>query len=524
MTATLPNGTRLGPYEIVGPIGAGGMGEVYKARDTRLDRSVALKIVPRELAENANLRLRFEREAKTISQLTHPNICTVYDVGSDDGVEYLVMELLDGDTLADRLLRGPLPVEDVLRYGVQIAEALDQAHRAGVVHRDLKPGNIMLTKNGAKLLDFGLAKPSGSGDVVVSTVTGETVAKPLTAEGTIVGTFQYMAPEQLEGHETDHRADIWAFGCVLYEMATGTRAFRGASKASLIGSILRDEPPAMAHEHLLKSHSLDRIIHACLAKNRDDRWQSAHDLAMELRWLVDAGDSTSAPARPRLERRAILGMSIIAAVAVLALALLAPLIARRYRGFHTGPPNVILVDSTHPERVYDDETRRQGGTNADDLTDVLQDLPVSLVKENTSWTWHREDEVLRQKPDLILIHRSCFYVPSGLDKQMAATSPAVPSPFLSQFETEFYGRAADKLEVFLGYIALDNPRTKFLVYSRRSWTDDADRNRWVAALEKRFPQLRGRVTAWSVPLDRATFRNPKTGAEMKKMVVGALGL
>ena len=524
MTPTLPNGTRLGPYEIVAPLGAGGMGEVYKARDTRLDRSVALKIVPAELAGQGQLRLRFEQEARTISQLSHPNICTLYDVGNDNGLAYLVMELLDGETLAERLMRGSLPVEDVLRIGMQMAEALDQAHRAGVVHRDLKPGNVMLTKNGAKLLDFGLAKPSSSGDLLASTANDPTVAMRLTEAGTIVGTFQYMAPEQLEGREIDHRADLWALGCTLYEMVTGVPPFRGATKASLIGSVLRDEPPPIPPAPPLMSGALDRIIRSCLAKNRDDRWQSARDLALELGWILQ-GTTESAGVHEPVHRwiGSMLWISTIVA-AIVATALLAPLIASRFRGFHSGPPVIVLVDSTHPERVYDDETRRQGGTNADDLTDVLQNLPVSLVKENTTWTWHREDEVLRQKPDLILIHRSCFYVPSGLDKQLATVKAPPSSPFPSQFEAEFYERSADKLEVFLGYIALDNPRTKFIVYSRRSWNGDADRKRWVAALESRFPQLRGRVTAWSVPLDRATFRNPQTGAEMKKMVVAALGL
>lgn len=522
MTETLRNGARLGPYEIVGPLGAGGMGEVYRARDTRLNRNVALKIVPSELAGNAQLRLRFEREARTISQLTHPHICTLYDIGSDNGIEFLVMELLDGETLADRILKGPLPIEEVLRFGIQIAEALDKAHRAGVVHRDLKPANVMLTHNGAKLLDFGLAKPSATGDLTVPDGDGATVAKALTAEGAIVGTFQYMAPEQLEGKEVDHRADIWALGCTLYEMATGSRAFRGDSKASLIGSIFRDEPLPVSRAQPLKLHALERVIHGCLAKNRDDRWQSAHDVAMELRWVLEPLDTSMVSAPPRPRRRGIVTISMIA-MALLTSVLLVMLLRESYRGFHTGPPVIVLVDSTHPERVYDEETRRHGGTNADDLTDLLQDLPVSLVKENTTWTWHREDEVLRQHPDLILIHRSCFYVPSGLDKLPDGSAPA-GSPFPSRFEFEFYERAADKLEMFLGHIALGNPRTKFLVYSRRSWASDADRKQWVATLEKRFPQLRGRVTAWSVPLDRATFRHPKTGAEIKKLVVATLGL
>src|SRR5438105_5607824 len=218
-------GTRLGPYEILAPIGAGGMGEVFKARDTRLDRIVAIKVLPAAFAENAQIKIRFEREAKTISQLNHPHICTLYDVGEN----YLVMELLEGETLADRLERGSLPLDQVLRYGIEIAGALEKAHKAGVVHRDLKPGNIMITKSGAKLLDFGLAKSDP-----FAAHEGSTELRPLTAEGAIIGTINYMAPEQLEGHTLDNRTDIFAFGAVLYEMASGKRAFGGASKASVV--------------------------------------------------------------------------------------------------------------------------------------------------------------------------------------------------------------------------------------------------------------------------------------------------
>ena len=236
-------GTRLGPYEIVSRLGAGGMGEVWHARDTRLDRDVAVKILSDHFAANAQLKIRFEREAKTISQLSHPNICTLYDVGDD----FLVMELLEGESLADRIARGPMPLPDVLRYGAQIAEALHRAHRAGVVHRDLKPANVMITKSGAKLLDFGLAK-SATIDIAVD---GATMQKPLTTEGTILGTFQYMAPEQLEGLDADARTDIFAFGAVLYEMTTGQRAFDGKTKTSLIASIVGSMPKPVSPNELV---------------------------------------------------------------------------------------------------------------------------------------------------------------------------------------------------------------------------------------------------------------------------------
>src|SRR5205823_13905973 len=223
---TIDSGTRLGPYEIIAPIGAGGMGEVYRARDTRLDRSVAVKVLPAQFANDAQLKLRFEREARTISQLSHPHICTLFDVGAN----YLVMELLDGETLADRLSRGAIPVAEAVRIGIQMADGLDRAHRAGVVHRDLKPGNVMLTSAGAKLLDFGLAKFTAP----ASEATAATMQKSITEEGTIVGTLRYMAPEQLEGRDTDGRGDVFALGAMLYEMISGRRAFDGGSRAVIV--------------------------------------------------------------------------------------------------------------------------------------------------------------------------------------------------------------------------------------------------------------------------------------------------
>ena len=297
---TVSSGTRLGPYEIVAPIGAGGMGEVYKARDTRLDRSVAVKILPAAFAENAEFKIRFEREARTISQLSHPHICTLYDVGEN----YLVMELLDGESLADRLAKGPLPLADVLKYGVQIAEALGKAHREGVVHRDLKPGNVMITKSGAKLLDFGLARGGGQPP---SAVPDATQQKPLTQEGMVLGTFQYMAPEQLAGEEPDPRTDIFALGAVLYEMATGRRAFEGKTKTSLIAAIVSGEPKSISELQPLTPAALEHVIKKCLAKERDDRWQSAVDIAEELRWI-----SEDRPAA-RVRRSGVLPLIVFAA-------------------------------------------------------------------------------------------------------------------------------------------------------------------------------------------------------------------
>jgi serine/threonine-protein kinase len=277
-------GERLGSYVVRSFIGQGGMGEVYKAEDTRLNRTVAIKVLPPEVRHDAGRRDRLEREAKALAALSHPHICPLFDVGHQDGTDFLVMEYLEGETLAARLERGKLPLDQVFRHGVEIADALAAAHRQGVIHRDLKPGNIMLTRSGAKLLDFGLASrplrdPSSSGIAVVAT---------LTLPGSILGTPRYMAPEQIEGKEADARSDVFAFGAVLYEMATGTRAFDGDSAAAVMAAVLEHEPPALSSREPLSPAAFDRLIRTCLAKNPDARWQSAADLARELRWIATA--------------------------------------------------------------------------------------------------------------------------------------------------------------------------------------------------------------------------------------------
>jgi len=308
----LASGARLGPYEILAPLGAGGMGEVYRARDTRLDRDVAVKILPPQLAADPQFRERFDREARAVSALDHPNICPLYDVGeapapgpeSAGPVRFLVMQLLEGETLAERLegLRANgtgLVLDEALRIATQVCDALDHAHRIGVVHRDLKPANIFLTKTGPKLLDFGLAKrrPAGAG-IVSGMSVAATQAAPITASGTILGTLQYMAPEQLEGQEADSRADIFSFGAVLYEMITGRKAFDGKSQASLIAAILHIDPPAMTTLQPVTPVALERVVTTCLAKNPDDRWQTARDLLRELKWAAE-GATTPVPSPPR---------------------------------------------------------------------------------------------------------------------------------------------------------------------------------------------------------------------------------
>src|SRR5499427_5075631 len=266
-------GTRLGPYEIGVPLGAGGMGEVYRAHDARLERDVAIKVLPAHLSCDPVRKQRFEREARTISSLNHPHICVLHDIGHQDGVDYLVMECVEGETLEKRLEKGPLPVEQVVKIGAEVADALDKAHRSGVVHRDLKPGNIMLTATGAKLLDFGLAKPAAL--AVAATVTASAKGSPVTEEGTIVGTFQYMSPEQLGGREVDARSDIFSLGAVLYEMVTGKKAFEGKSQLSVASAILEKDPTQISAIKPATPPVLDHAIKKCLAKVPDERWQSA---------------------------------------------------------------------------------------------------------------------------------------------------------------------------------------------------------------------------------------------------------
>jgi serine/threonine-protein kinase len=322
---SLSPGARLGPYEIVSALGAGGMGEVYKAKDTRLDRTVAVKVLAASTAADPEFRARFEREARTISQLNHPHICVLHDVGRDDGRDFLVMEYLEGQTLAARLEKGPLALDQALKCAIEIADALDRAHRQGVVHRDLKPGNVMLTKAGAKLLDFGLAKPGGAPAAGVETQLAAPGQPPLTARGTILGTFQYMAPEQLEGKEADVRSDVWAFGCVLHEMLTGKSAFQGQSQASLIGAILNQQPPAISTLQPLSPPTLDRIVRTCLAKDPEDRWQNVHDLANELKWIGESAASATGVVAHRATPRQIMWRVAVIAASIVAGATLASL-------------------------------------------------------------------------------------------------------------------------------------------------------------------------------------------------------
>lgn len=345
----LTSGTKLGPYEIQAPLGAGGMGEVYRALDTRLQRTVAIKILSSHLSESSDARQRLEREARAISSLNHPNICTLHDVGSQDGTDFLVMEHLQGETLADRLHRSALPLAEALAIAVAIADALDKAHSRGIVHRDLKPANIMLTKNGPKLMDFGLAKPAaalgGTGSAgpltpltpTVSLASLSAPASPLTEKGTIVGTFQYMAPEVLQGAEADPCADIFSFGCVLYEMVTGRRAFEGKSQFSVLGAILDKEPERISTLQPTSPPRLDEVVHNCLAKDRDQRFSCMHDVKIQLSALANFDpQATSTPAASARPARSW-PILLVAGAAIL----VAFFFAVAYVGLATSPAPVV---------------------------------------------------------------------------------------------------------------------------------------------------------------------------------------
>ena len=355
---TIEAGSNLGPYEILNPLGAGGMGEVYLARDNRLDRTVAIKVLPDHLSASPEIQQRFEREAKVISSLSHPHICTLFDVGHEEGMAYLVMEHLEGESLAERLERGAVPLPQVMEIGVQIADALDKAHKSGVIHRDLKPGNIMLTASGVKLLDFGLAKhytPEAevSGADFSRLLTETPASAPLTVEGTILGTFQYMSPEQIEGKEADARSDIFALGAMLYEMASGRKPFIGKTQASLIGAIMHSEPESVSMIAPMAPPAFDRVVQTCLAKDPEERWHTAHDLKLQLQWIAEGGSQVGVPvpiaarrkSRERLAWAVAAGLALVAGVFALGFLQRAPEPREVVRFEIPQPEGLPVVDS-----------------------------------------------------------------------------------------------------------------------------------------------------------------------------------
>jgi serine/threonine protein kinase len=509
----LQSGHRLGPFEILGPAGAGGMGEVYRARDTRLDRTVAIKVLTAETQGDRQRQLALRREAEAIAALSHPHICALHDVGSDAGVGFLVMEYLEGETLRSRLKRGPLPLPEALQLATEIGEALAAAHRAGIVHRDLKPSNVMLTRAGVKLLDFGLAKRQPP-PLVEGAPPRE--AATMTRPGMLIGTLLYMSPEQVEGRAVDARTDIFALGAVLYEMITGTPAFRGDSSPAVIAAILGPPPPAPSTVRSGVPQSLDRLIAACLAREPEERWQSALDLVRELRWVgrdIQVGQASPAPST---KWRAWHWHAAWAALVTILLVSLWPQRGQR----NPAPPSpnprpvIVLMDSPLPGRVYDPRTQAAGGTNADDLTDALRELPVVIQKENTSAMWHREEQVVRMNPDLVVSHLSCL-----LDERLAVGQA-------QDVAEQLFGMAANRLVLFLGYVATVNPRTRFVLYSRTRFADPKAAREWVEQSEARLSVLRGRLYPFHVPGGRGqqTFRDPETALLIRERVREILGL
>jgi serine/threonine protein kinase len=486
---TLSPGTSVGPYTIVGTLGSGGMGDVYRARDTRLGRTVAIKVLKDDLSANPEYTQRLEREARAIAGLSHPNICVLYDVGVIGESRYLVMELLDGETLAERLRRGPLSEGDALSCARDIAKALTVAHSQGVVHRDLKPGNVMLTSAGAKLMDFGLAT-SAPAETSASSSLPVTQSAPLTARWQIVGTPAYMSPERLQGRPSDARADIFAFGVVLYEMLAGVRPFRGESHAQIVAAVLAADPEPIAGV----SANTERVVRRCLLKEPGDRWARIADVADAL--------SVADGIPPRSPRHGSRWFAIAAA------ALIAGALA--YTSFATPfwrqpQPVVVLMDSTLRERVYDPVTRENGGTNADDISDTLRDLSLEVHKETTSAIWRREEQIVRQHPALVIMHLSSF--------ARATNDPDEP----------LQKDAEERTRAFLGFVGLANTRTQFIVYTR-GFAAETERDAWVDETVQRFPALRGRLRMLHIAGDeRATFRDPATRVAVKHEVESILG-
>ena len=526
----LITGQIIGHYEVLSMLGKGGMGEVYLAQDTKLGRKVALKVLPGALAQDLERLGRFEQEARAASALNHPNILTIFETGEVDGRHYIAAEFIEGETLGHRLASGSLKLSETLNIAEQVISGLSAAHGAAIVHRDIKPDNIMIRHDGiVKILDFGLAKltqtqfgQSGSED--------STRALIKTRTGVIMGTVAYMSPEQARGLSLDARTDIWSLGVVIYQMLTGCIPFPGATSSDVVVSILEREPKSLNSFLWEIPDELEWIVTKTLTKDFNDRYQTSRELLTDLRRLKQRlsvspeversieqqyakgtgvkrasgqDQAASASSQPRSKRRLIWAAGLVA-ILVLASAIIWK--GRNYFRHPTQLPVVVLMDSPLSDRVYDPETRKNGGTNADDITDAIQDLPIIIEKENTSPLWHREDQVLRERPSLIVIHRSCFADASlGLNPQSSAMQIA-----------------DKKLESFLGYVSLGNPMTKFLTYTRRS----NDQDPWVLDLEKRFPQLKGRVTALIVPggPEHATFRDSETRKMIREQVRSILGL
>jgi len=543
-SVALAPGTRLGVYEVAAQIGEGGMGQVYRATDTKLKRQVAVKILPTSLAADHARLARFQREAEVLASLNHPNIAAIYGLEESGGMTSLVMELVEGEDLSQRIARGAVPLDEALPIAKQIAEALEEAHEHGIIHRDLKPANIKVRSDGAvKVLDFGLAKAMeparGSSPSMSMSPTITTPA--MTQAGMILGTAAYMSPEQARGIDVDKRTDLWAFGVVLWEMLTGKRLFEGATVSDTLAAVLRAEPQWATLPNDTPT-LIQRLLRRCLEKDRKRRLDSASVGRLEIEETLTAapalhGSAVPAALPPSAKNTAAPWMIVAAVMGLLAAAAL--LYAVRTGGRPAGPPVnavpvVVLMDTSAPRGVYDPRTRQNSGTNADDISDALGSLPVALHKETLSATWNREDQIIKQNPDLVVIHRSAFIHAMVLEFELGYSVPSGPSgapttttglpPSTEILRDRLSPIGMDKLEAFIGYVGGANPRTRFLIYSRE-WPDAA-RVEWEQSLVRRFPTMRDRLSPIRIAVrdGTASFRDPQTIAQMTQAVRSLLGL
>ncbi|MEA3245308.1 MAG: serine/threonine-protein kinase [Gemmatimonadota bacterium] len=501
-----------GRYEIEREIGRGGMATVYLARDVRHDRRVALKVMKPELGAVLGTE-RFLAEIRVTANLQHPNLLPLFDSGEAEGLLFYVMPYVEGESLRDKLDREKqLTIPDALRIAVAVAGALDYAHRHGVIHRDLKPENILLQDGQPLIADFGIA-------LAVSKAGGERV----TQTGLSLGTPQYMSPEQAAGDRTvDGRSDIYSLGAILYESLAGEPPHIGGTIQAIVAKVLTETPASVRVRRPSVPEPVASAIAHALEKLPADRWSTGQEFAAALQ-AAAAGAVTHVPAAaaaPDAGAGRFAGAvgsrrTWLWAAGSVALATAAWFVSAARHD--TAPPLpkvpvVVMMDSPHPARVYDPATLRAGGTNADDLTELLRDQTLALVKESTGSRWDREEQVLSQNPDVILAHRSCFYDATLLGDTVLDR----------KYAPQLYPPAADKFELFIGYIARANPHTQFVVYSRGSWKTEAEASAWITSIEHRFPAIAGRLTAYKVPLSRATFRNDSTAAEIKALTLAAL--
>ena len=506
-----------GRYEIEREIGRGGMATVYLARDVRHARRVALKVLNPDLGAVLGAE-RFLAEIRVTANLQHPNLLPLFDSGEADGQLFYVMPYVEGESLRHKLDRErQLTVPESVHIAVAVASALDYAHRHGVIHRDLKPENILLHEGQPLIADFGIA-------LAISNAGGQRV----TQTGLSLGTPQYMSPEQAAGDRAvDGRSDIYSLGAVLYEALAGEPPHIGGTVQAIVAKVLTEVPASVRLRRPSVPEHVASAVARALEKVPADRWSTGQEFATALQagpLMMTSGVVTPAPIlveqSPRTAAPTLLGAlssrrNWIWAAASVALATIA-WFAADARGDDGPPlpetPVVVMMDSPHPQRVYDPVTLRAGGTNADDLTELLRDQPLVLVKETAGSRWDREEQVLSQTPDLFIAHRSSFYDATLLGD----------SALDARYFRELYAPAADKFESLLGYIARANPHTRFIIYSRGSWPTDSAAKAWIGAVERRFPAITGRLTAYKVPLDRATFRNETTGAEIKAIALEVL--